>query len=171
MTAALLGVEQSAQEEAQRRGHEVSGWEPYSTDERASLVRTLFAATASYSLLATCSLAARTPRAGQCAALRERPGPAHEVRFYAERVLPERYAELSRALQVAPCRLRRPRLAWESNALEGQYRCDDGYDSERVCRFSPAVMALPFFDEAFGNILADVVSRPDPFRRYDAFLE
>ena len=164
MGVALLGIERRAYEQAMLQGHDVSNWTPITDPERLTLRRVLFAARAPYVLLATGDLAAKTPRVGQCMALRDELGHAHEARGDSEPVVPERYAALTRALEAAPCRLRRPRAAWASNELDGQFSCERGYDPEHIC-FSPILTYVPFVDTAYGNLLVSI-SAPPMFERY-----
>jgi hypothetical protein len=121
---AVLLIEARAHEAAVTRGLDVSGWRPVDEARRQSLTRVYWAANVPYTLLATGRAASFTSSPampiGRCVALREALGLAQFARPYAETLLPERYAALTKALAENPCRLRRARAAWASPDGAGQ---------------------------------------------------
>lgn len=121
---ALLLIEARAHEAAVAQGLDVTGWRPVDEARRQSLTRVYWAANVPWNLLSDGRAAsfASSPAMpiGRCVALREALGLAQFARPWAETLLPERYAALTKALTEHPCRLRRARAAWASNDPSGQ---------------------------------------------------
>jgi hypothetical protein len=124
------------------------------------------------SVLATGDLAARAPKVGACAALKEGLGSAHFLRNYLEPELPERFAELERQLAASPCRLVRLRRAWTNRESATQLPatsrafCVANPESD-LCEGPELPLALVPFSRSFIANTLLAIATPNWFRQYD----